>query len=84
MSTSPSGPQTHWAQTVLVLREPLALAPPGLGLAEAAVALRGTLSMARSRDTHRTLDIAVQYAAERADGSASEPVALIYRMGVEG
>lgn len=86
LSTSPYGPQTHWAQTVLLLKQPVEMvpaaavegAPPG-----AAVALAGQLSMTRSRQTHRSLDIVLRYAPQYADGTTGEEQVCIYGMGVE-
>ncbi|PSC72845.1 putative arginine N-methyltransferase 3 isoform A [Micractinium conductrix] len=90
LSTSPMGPQTHWVQTVLLLKQPVVMAPAALTAAEgdaggarAAVALTGQLSMARSRQTHRSLDIVLRYAARYADGSAGEDQVVCYGMGVE-
>lgn len=82
LSTSPSGPQTHWYQTVLRLKEPVSMAPAAAGAPGAAVALAGELSMARSKSTHRSLDIALRYAPVYADGSSGAETAVIYEMGV--
>lgn len=83
LSTSPSGPQTHWAQTVLLLKAPVSMAPAVTAPAGVAVALAGQLSMARSRQTHRSLDIVLRYAPEYADGSKGEEQVVLYGMGVE-
>jgi protein arginine N-methyltransferase 3 len=62
LSTSPHSPQTHWAQTVVMLRHAVVLQtagaskPPAPGVA---CSLRGRISFARS-DAHRCLDIAVE------------------------
>ena len=83
LSTSPAGPQTHWYQTVLLLREPVTLAPAAAGAPGAAVALEGELSMARSRATHRSLDISLRCTPVLADGTRGPQQAAIYEMGVE-
>lgn len=83
LSTSPFGKQTHWAQTVLLLKAPITLAPAAVGAAGAAVAIQGTLSMARNKDKHRSLDIALQYSAVAADGSLGEAATCLYSMGVQ-
>lgn len=82
LSTSPMGPQTHWVQTVLLLKAPVLMAPAAAPAPGAAVALEGQLSMARSRTTHRSLDIVVRYAARAADGSLGEEQTVLYGMGV--
>ena len=73
-------------QTVLLLKQPVLMAPaataaraPGL-----AVALTGQVSMARSKQTHRSLDIALRYTAQYADGSAGEEQVQLFGMGVQG
>ena len=83
LSTSPMGPQTHWVQTVLLLKAPVTMAPAVAATPGAAVALEGQLSMARSRQTHRSLDIVLRYAAQYADGSKGEEQTVLYGMGVE-
>lgn len=83
LSTSPMGPQTHWVQTVLLLKAPVVMAPAAVAPPGAAVALEGQLSMARSRTTHRSLDIVLRYAPRYADGSAGEEQTVLYGMGVE-
>lgn len=87
LPTGPSHPQTHWAQTVLHLPEPLLLASPSSKLeshSEVAVAIKGRLSMARNSQVHRALDIAVEYRPVWADGSEGETVAQLYSMKVGG
>ena len=85
LSTSPAGTQTHWVQTVLLLKEPVLMAPAAVAAScpGAAVALAGELSMTRSRRTHRSLDIVLRYAPRYANGSAGEERCVIYGMGVE-
>lgn len=82
LSTSPLAPATHWAQTVLLLQEPLSWAPRAVARPGDAVALAGTLSMSRSRQTHRSLDIVLRYAPRYADGTSGEERIVIYGMGV--
>lgn len=87
LSTSPHAPLTHWAQTVLALRTPVKLARPGAAGAAAAAdsarEIRGRISMARNRDKHRSLDIALTYKAELGDGRVVEE-AGVYAMSVLG
>ncbi len=82
LSTSPHTTQTHWAQTILTLRQPIALqapAEPGsaaarAGSADAAAAvLRGRISFGRS-DKHRCLDISVECQAFSAHGAPVGPL----------
>lgn len=66
LSTAPAAEQTHWMQAVMPLRAAVELPPGG--------ALACRVSMARSRDRHRTLDVALEYAplgAERAAAAAA-------------
>lgn len=86
LSTSPYSPQTHWVQTVLLLKQPVEMVPPAAAAGAqpgAAVALAGQLSMTRSRQTHRSLDIVLRYAPQYAGGTAGEEQVCIYGMGVE-
>jgi type I protein arginine methyltransferase len=64
LSTAPSAPQTHWAQAVLPLRAAVELPPGG------ALAVR--LSMARSVERHRTLDVSLEYGPMAAGAAAAE------------
>lgn len=86
LSTSPQGPQTHWAQTVLVLPEPVRLVPAGAagGAGGEAVTLQGRISMARRRRQHRCLDISVDYRAVHADGTQGVQRAQLYSLTVTG
>eukprot|EP00798_Chlamydomonas_sp_ICE-L_P012753 gene12753-16003_t len=73
LSTSPMAVSTHWAQTLLVLREPVLLGPPGSAAADgsspaSASCLTGRISMVRNRSKHRSLDISLEYKAELSDG----------------
>jgi protein arginine N-methyltransferase 3 len=83
LSTSPLAPPTHWAQTVLLLRAPLRWAPRAAAGPGDAVALTGQLSMSRSRQTHRSLDIVLRYTPRYADGTSGEEQVVLYGMGVE-
>ncbi|PSC76773.1 putative arginine N-methyltransferase 3 isoform B [Micractinium conductrix] len=90
LSTSPlSGTQTHWGHTVLLLKQPVLLAPAdaaaaaaGGGAQRAAVALAGQLGMERSRQTHRRLNIVLRYAPQYVDGSAGQEEMVRYSISV--
>jgi protein arginine N-methyltransferase 3 len=83
LSTSFDQPPTHWAQTVLVLPQPVAVAASTEGDGDrVAVALKGRLSMARRAGAHRCLDISVEYSAVWADGGEAERCTQLYSMGV--
>ncbi|EFJ46010.1 hypothetical protein VOLCADRAFT_82080 [Volvox carteri f. nagariensis] len=89
LSTSPYQPATHWVQTLLTLRKPVPLLgpvpplPAGGGEAgrPGALTLSGRISLVRSREQHRSLDIGLQYRAELSDGSVIEE-AQLYHMSV--
>jgi len=86
LSTSPHSPQTHWAQTVLVLPAPVVLVPASqaAGAAGEAVALQGRISMVRRRRQHRCLDISIDYRAVHADGTQGAQRAQLYSLTVSG
>lgn len=85
LTTSPFAPTTHWAQTVLPLPEAVLLASPGCSSAapNTATEISGRISMARNRDKHRSLDIALTYRAVLGDGRVVEHAA-VYAMSVLG
>jgi RecJ-like exonuclease len=85
LSTGPSAPLTHWAQTVLTLPEPVTLLAPGAEAAagqKAAHEIRGRISMSRG-SKHRLLDMVLEYSAACTDGSRVEQVTM-YSMEVVG
>ncbi len=68
LSTSPLTQQTHWAQTILTLREPVLLQTQAAAAGGGAASLRGRLSFGRS-DKHRCLDISLECQAYSAQGA---------------
>ncbi|GLC40712.1 hypothetical protein PLESTB_000030300 [Pleodorina starrii] len=87
LSTSPYQPTTHWVQTLLTLRKPVPLAgavvsePGAAGGCAGASVISGRISVVRSRQQHRSLDIALEYRAELSDGNVIEE-AQLYHMSV--
>lgn len=84
LTTSPLSTQTHWAQTILTLRQPITLQPPTGAAAVSAAAelprstgaaasLRGRISFGRS-DKHRCLDISLECQALSAQGAPVGPL----------
>jgi protein arginine N-methyltransferase 3 len=79
LSTSPHNPKTHWSQTLLTFREPIALTHSLMDFSKKAdiekigseslpaLALNGRLSIARS-SRHRSIDISVEISAIQKDG----------------
>ena len=63
-------------------REPVVVAPAAANVAGAAVALRGTLTVSRSKDRHRGLDLVLQCTAVEAGGRERDAGTTAYRMGV--
>ncbi len=91
LSTAPGATPTHWAQTLLTLRAPVALWPEGKALPEgaggagapggaAATAskIQGRLSMVRSEKQYRSVDIALEYSAVLSDGSTVRDTQLFH------
>ncbi|KFM23394.1 putative protein arginine N-methyltransferase 3 [Auxenochlorella protothecoides] len=83
LDTSPTGQPTHWAQTILVLREALVLD------AATGQSVCGRLSFNRNKAKHRSLDITLQVAAMRVGQESTEDVlassaaqAQLFTMGV--
>ena len=64
LTTSPHGHPTHWAQTVLVLPEPVPMAGGG--------GIEGTVTFGEHGEDHRGLDIVVEYSACSAGGGDAE------------
>ncbi|GIL52530.1 hypothetical protein Vafri_8372 [Volvox africanus] len=88
LSTSPFQPTTHWVQTLLTLRRGVPLratgaigGSSGAGQQPGASSIYGRISIVRSREQHRSLDIALQYRAELGDGSVIDE-AQLYHMSV--
>lgn len=75
LPTAPHGTQTHWAQTVLTLKEPVKL-----GEGEQ---LRGRISFCRATEKHRALDISLECWRGGTQGGEQERQAMLYRMEVE-
>lgn len=67
LSTSPYGPSTHWSQTVLTFREPIAMASNGDATTQAAIGtedcpagkIQARISVVRAPQ-HRSIDISVE------------------------
>lgn len=76
LSTSPYEPRTHWAQTILTFREPIAIASRNpIALSSAAVgsdacpAVRLNLRVSIARGVqHRSIDISLEIAGIGVDG----------------
>uniref|UniRef100_A0A061SNI7 type I protein arginine methyltransferase n=1 Tax=Tetraselmis sp. GSL018 TaxID=582737 RepID=A0A061SNI7_9CHLO len=75
LSTSPHRPATHWAQTVLPLREPIDC--------QKATAVVGRLSFASRPGSCRSLDISLECWAELDGGERFCSQAAVYSMGVQ-
>lgn len=70
LSTSPFSPPTHWAQTVLTLRNPVVL-----GGEKGAVGIKCRLSMSQG-DSHRSIDLSIEYTPMYKSGLGDRNVAL--------
>ena len=89
LTTSPHAPQTHWHQTILQLRQPVAWqhsAAPGTGAQEpdqgpGRAVLRGRISCARSSQ-HRCLDISLECAGLDEEGQALGSQTQLYSIGM--
>lgn len=75
LSTSPYGPSTHWSQTVLTFREPIALAKSCAGKEVAPIGTNDSpaakihcrISIVRATQ-HRSIDISLELTAISSDG----------------
>jgi len=77
LSTSPYTPKTHWSQTILTFREPIAislgntasdnLAAVGTDACPA-VKVHSRISIARAASPHRSIDISLEIAGIASDG----------------
>mmetsp|Transcript_10611 Transcript_10611/g.26766 ORF Transcript_10611/g.26766 Transcript_10611/m.26766 type:complete len:561 (+) Transcript_10611:325-2007(+) len=74
LTTSPMGTPTHWAQTVLPLRDAIPL--------EGAAAICGRVSFAARKGELRSIDISLECWAELAGGQQAGRQSHIYNMGV--
>lgn len=70
LSTSPYSTPTHWTQTVLTLRNPVML-----GGEKGAVGIKCRLSMSQG-DSHRSLDLSVEYTPMYKNGLGDRDVVL--------
>lgn len=80
LCTSPTKTPTHWAQTVLPLTSTVSMLQSGDG---AATGLHGRVSMSRRQDSHRTLDISLEYTPVYADGHKGATTSQMYSIGVQ-
>jgi protein arginine N-methyltransferase 3 len=81
LSTAPAAAQTHWAQAVLPLKQPVSLAAAGDAgnSSSSSSSLSCRLSMARNRSKHRCLDISLEVTPAAAGGSTQT---MAFTMGV--
>ena len=86
LRTGPADPPTHWAQAVMPMPDPIELScrdSINSGDADnAAVSIKGRVSMARASGHHRTLDISMEYAPVWADGRVGRSSVQFYSMNV--
>jgi len=73
LDTSPLRKSTHWAQTILPLKDPIRLS--------SCDAIKGRISMSRQETVHRTLDISVEYRCV-VGGAEDTMVTQLYSIGV--
>lgn len=88
LSTSPSEPLTHWAQTVLALQVPIRLGLPGQdeglgGTEEVAERLVGRVSFGQG-SRHRSLDISLEVEGVSYAGKSLCQQTMLYHMSVDG
>jgi protein arginine N-methyltransferase 3 len=73
LDTSPSSKPTHWAQTVLPLKNHIRLSDCDM--------IKGRISMSRQESVHRSLDISVEYSCV-VRGVEGPLVTQLYSIGV--
>lgn len=88
LSTSPFGPKTHWAQTMLTFREPIAMCGENgrpvissVSLSEEIGTEKCPVTMVRirvsiARASHRSIDISLEATAVGFDGKKNWPVQI--------
>lgn len=81
LSTSPHSKATHWAQTVLPLKQALRMTNIP-GEEDTPVGLMGRISMSRQQKFHRTLDISLECAPIYSNGTVGPTCTHIYSIGV--
>ncbi|PSS18961.1 Protein arginine N-methyltransferase [Actinidia chinensis var. chinensis] len=91
LSTSPYAPKTHWSQTILTFKEPIAiasaLAKPDFDRLAAvgtescpAVKIHSRISIARAASQHRCIDISLEIAVIGPDGLKRSWPAQIFNL----
>ncbi len=82
LTTSPHAPQTHWYQTVLQLRQPLAAQHSAGAQQPGQAILQGRISCARGGE-HRCLDISLECVGLDSKGqSIGEPQTQLYSIAM--
>lgn len=87
LSTSPYGPSTHWSQTILTFREPIAMASNFVGEKLApvgtddcpAASIRARVSVVRSVK-HRSIDVSMELTGIDPDGRKRNWPAQIFHI----